>query len=92
VSNTIFGIGDFSIVNTGATVDHGYEIGKSAHIPTKRPCRARAGLFLEIDCAVITEIKIISDVVFGVGAVVVSELPEGVTAVKVPAKVIRHAA
>lgn len=85
-------IGDFTIINTGATVDHDCRIGVAAHIA---PQSALAGnvvvgsfSFLGIGTVVIPERVIGSDVMTGAGSVVVRDIPDRVTALGVPARVV----
>jgi UDP-perosamine 4-acetyltransferase len=83
-------IGDFSIINTGATVDHDCRIGKAVHIA---PQCALAGnvmvgdySFLGVGTKVIPEIQVGERAIVGAGAVVISRVKSGSKAVGVPAK------
>lgn len=87
-------IGDFCIVNTGAIVEHdcrlrdGVQIGPGA-------CLA-ANVRLETDALVGAGATLIPGVcvgagsVIGAGAAVIEDLPAGVTAVGVPARIVGH--
>ncbi len=94
VINADVSIGDFSIINTGATIDHDCRIGKAVHIA---PQCALAGnvivgdySFLGIGTKVIPETQIGQQVITGAGAVVVSHIESGSKAVGVPAKATRE--
>lgn len=78
------------ILNTGCSIDHDCLIRTSAHISPG--ARLAGGVevgdhsWLGIGCSVKQGISIGRDVIVGAGAVVVSDLPDGVIAVGVPAK------
>lgn len=85
-------IQDLSIINTGACVDHDCVIGEAAHIA---PTCGLAGnvtvgeeSFLGIGCKVIPGITIGKAVILGAGSVVIRDMPNGVKAVGVPAKIL----
>jgi len=84
-------IGDGVIVNTGAIVDHDCRIGAGAHIAPGARIAGRVivgeGAFLGTGCSVIPGISIGSWTTVGAGAAVVRNLPEGVVAFGVPARV-----
>ena len=86
-------ISDFSIVNTGASVDHDCRIGQGAHIA---PQCALAGMvtidegaFMGIASCAIPEVRIGKWSTIGAGAVVTKDIPDGVVAVGVPARQVR---
>lgn len=86
-------IGDHSIINLGAIVSHDTKLGAFA---TLNPGVNLAGnisigegCYLGIGCSVIQGISIGAWTTVGAGAAVVSDLPANVTAVGVPAKVIK---
>lgn len=78
------------ILNTGCSVDHDCAIGDCAHIsPGARLAggvRVGARSWIGIGAAVKQQVCIGQCVVVGAGAAVVSDLPDGITAVGVPAK------
>ena len=85
-------IGDGAIINTNAAVDHDCRIGSGAHIG---PGSALAGCvevgcesFLGAGTCVIPGIRIGSRVIVGAGSVVVQDLPDDVTAMGVPARIV----
>jgi UDP-perosamine 4-acetyltransferase len=87
-------IGDLSIVNTGATVDHDNVIGEGVHIA---PQCALAGnvtvsahAFLGIGTRVVPERSIGAGSILGAGSVVIDNIEPGVTAVGVPARIIKR--
>lgn len=92
VINAHTNIADGVILNTGCSVDHDCKIGFCAHIsPGARlagSVRVGALSWLGIGASVKHMVNIGKQVVVGAGAVVVADLPDGITAVGVPAKVI----
>ena len=94
VVNADTSVGDASIINTGATVDHDGVIGTAVHIA---PQCALAGTvrvgdtaFLGIGTKVIPGCTIGEGAITGAGSVVVSDIEPGVTAVGVPARIIKR--
>lgn len=91
VINADSSIGDFSIINTSATVDHDCEIGEAVHIA---PHATLAGTVVVNDYAllgvgakVIPNIVIGKSSIIGAGSVVISNIPPHSTAIGVPAVV-----
>lgn len=87
-------IGKLALINTGVIVEHDNEIGAFAHVASGV---VTAGNVYVGECAmlgtgsrVIQGIKIGANSVIGAGACVISDIPEGVTAVGVPARVVKH--
>jgi len=85
-------IEDFAIINTNASVDHDCRIGRAVHVA---PGCSIAGCvqigdrtFLGAGTSVIPSIMIGSDVLIGAGSVVIRNLPDGVTAVGAPARIL----
>lgn len=83
-------IGTHCIINTAATVDHDCQIGNYVHVA---PGVNLAGgvtvgdaTLIGIGASVIPYRSIGANVVIGAGAVVVDDIPDGVTAVGVPAR------
>ena len=87
-------VGECAIINTGASVDHDCRIGAYVHIAPGCHIAGRAiveeGAFLGVGVSVIPRMTIGSWAVVGAGAAVVRPVPEAVTAVGVPARIIRH--
>lgn len=86
-------IGDHSIINLGAIVSHDTKLGSYA---TLNPGVNLAGnisigegCYLGIGCSVIQGLTIGPWTTVGAGAAVISDLPANVTAVGVPARVIK---
>lgn len=86
-------IGDHSIINLGAIVSHDTKLGAYA---TLNPGVNLAGniligegTYLGIGCSVIQGINIGAWTTIGAGAAVVTDIPDNVTAVGVPARVIK---
>ena len=85
-------IGSCSIINTGCSVDHDAQLGSGVHIcPGARLAgEVQVGdrSWIGIGASVIQQIRIGADVTVGAGAAVVRDLPDGVSAVGVPARVL----
>ncbi len=88
-------IGAHAIVNTGATIDHDCEIGEFVHISPGAHLAGNVKIgkltHIGIGASIIQGIVIGKESIIGAGAVVVRDVPDNVTAVGVPARVIeRH--
>jgi sugar O-acyltransferase (sialic acid O-acetyltransferase NeuD family) len=85
-------IGSGAILNTGCSVDHDAQLGDGVHIcPGARLAgEVQVGdrSWIGIGASVIQQIRIGADVTVGASAAVVRDLPDGVTAVGVPARVL----
>lgn len=85
-------IGSGAILNTGCSVDHDAHLGDCVHLcPGARLAgEVRVGhrSWIGIGASVIQQIRIGTDVTVGAGAAVVRDLPNGVTALGVPAKAL----
>jgi sugar O-acyltransferase (sialic acid O-acetyltransferase NeuD family) len=94
IVNTGAKVGKNVIVNTGATVDHHNNILDHVHLAPGvhlgGTVNVGEGTFLGIGAAVLPNLSIGSAVTIGAGAVVTKNLPNNVTAVGVPAKIIRE--
>ena len=93
VINASARIGDCAIINTAATIDHDCQIGDYSHIGPGCHLAGNVvvgeGTFVGIGSSVIPSIQIGSWAVVGAGAVVTKALADSVTAVGVPARVIK---
>ena len=85
-------IGIGAILNTGCSVDHDVRLADGVHIcPGSRlagEVHVGTRSWLGIGSSVIQQVRIGADVTVGAGAAVVRDLPDGITAVGVPARVI----
>ena len=85
-------IGTGAILNTGCSVDHDAQIADGVHIcpGTRLAGHVTVGArsWIGIGTSVIQQVSIGSDVTVGAGAAVVRDIPDGVTAVGVPARVL----
>jgi len=90
LAQAVVGIG--SILNTGCSVDHDSQLSDGVHIcPGARlagDVQVGARSWIGIGASVIQQIRIGADVIVGAGAAVVGDLPDGVTAVGVPARML----
>ncbi len=87
-------IGSNVIVNTSASIDHHSQVADGAHIAPG--CRIAGhveigrGTWLGIGSTVIDGARIGHSTVIGAGAVVLKDIPDGVVAYGVPARVMRN--
>jgi sugar O-acyltransferase (sialic acid O-acetyltransferase NeuD family) len=92
VINADVKIGQGVIVNTGATIDHDSVIGDFAHISPQVALaggvRIGRGAWVGIGSCVIQKIKIGAGARVGAGSVVINDIPDGVTAVGNPCKIL----
>lgn len=93
VVNPDVSIGENVIINTNATIGHGSVIGEGVHIAPgvnlAGDVQIGRGTWIGIGSTVVAGIKIGHDTIIGAGAVVVKDIPAGVIAYGVPAKIIR---
>jgi len=85
-------IGIGAILNTGCSVDHDVQLANGVHI-CPGACLAGevqvgARSWIGIGASVIQQVCIGADVTVGAGAAVLCDLPDGVTAVGVPARIL----
>ncbi|MFH0772042.1 MAG: acetyltransferase [Candidatus Omnitrophota bacterium] len=84
----------FCIINSLSVVSHDCKVGDYSHISlgakTGGGCEIGKNSFLGINSSVIQGKKIGDNVIIGAGAVVISDIPDGVVAVGNPAKVIKR--
>lgn len=87
-------LGSFCIVNKCSNVSHGSILGDGVHVcpgaVVAGNCRIGNNAFIGINASVIERRIVGNDVVVGAGTVVISDLPGGVTAVGVPARIIKN--
>lgn len=85
-------IGTGAILNTGCSVDHDVHLADGVHVcPGARlagEVQVGARSWIGIGACVIQQVRIGADVTVGAGAAVVRDLPDGATAVGVPARVL----
>lgn len=86
-------IGDHSIINTGASVDHECRIGAGCHIAPGSNLAGQVtvgdGSFLGTGVKVIPGVTIGKGCIVGAGAVVIRDIPDCCTAVGVPARILK---
>lgn len=87
-------VGDFVIINTGATVDHDCYLGDFVHIaPGVNLCgNVKVGdrTIIGVGSCARPKISIGSDTVIGAGSVIISDIPSGVVAYGNPCKIIKE--
>ena len=85
-------IGDLAIVNTGATVDHDNDLGEACHVAPRCGLAGNVTVgdraFLGVGCCAIPGVTIGCDAQVGAGGVIVRDIPAGVLAMGVPARVV----
>lgn len=86
-------VGAGCIINNAAIVEHDCTIGDFVNISPKAAMAGHTKIgsktFLGIGCTIIDGITVGKSVVVGAGTVVIRDIPDSVTAVGVPAKVIK---
>jgi sugar O-acyltransferase (sialic acid O-acetyltransferase NeuD family) len=86
-------IGENTIINTGSTIDHDCVLEDYVHITPGAHLAGNVHVgeltHIGIGASVIQGVKIGRNVIIGAGAAVIDDLPDNVTAVGVPAKVIK---
>ncbi|MBI1730865.1 acetyltransferase [Candidatus Acetothermia bacterium] len=94
VINSDSRIGKHVIVNTGATIDHDCQVGDFVHISPGAHLAGNVKVgkstHIGIGASVIQGITIGDECTIGAGAAVIENIPNHVTAVGVPAKVIQQ--
>lgn len=82
------------IINTGATIDHDCVIGDYVHISPGVHLAGSVSVgelsHIGIGASVIQGVRIGNGVIIGAGAAVIDDIPDNVTAVGVPAEVIKR--
>ena len=94
VVNPAARIGENAILNTRASVDHECVIGDGAHLSPGVCLGGKVtvgrGTWIGIGAVVKDKVRIGSGSIIGAGAVVLDDIPNGVVAYGVPAKLIRR--
>ena len=94
VINSCARLGENVIVNTGAIVEHHCVVADHVHIATgarmASTVRVGEGSHIGIGASVRQCISIGSNSIVGAGSVVVADVPDGVTVVGVPARILRR--
>ena len=87
-------VGAGAIVNTAAVIEHDCRVGEFSHLSPNAAMGGCAGLgdlsWLGIGATIIHGVKVGANTIVGAGAVVVRDLPDGVVAMGVPARIYRH--
>jgi UDP-perosamine 4-acetyltransferase len=94
VVNAEASIADLAIINTGATIDHDCQIGEAVHIAPQCGLAGNVSIgrlsFLGVGCKVIPGVTVGEAVIVGAGSVLTRDIASNVTAVGVPARVIKE--
>ena len=89
-------IGEHTVINTGATIDHDCQIADYAQVAPGAhlagDVRIGRAAYVGIGASVIQGVRIGEGTMVGAGAAVVHDLPANVTAVGVPARIIKDSA
>lgn len=87
-------VGENVIVNSKASLDHDCSIGRCSHIaPGAILCGSVTvsdGTFICAGATILPNISVGSNVIVGAGSTVVSDLPDNVTVVGTPARIVKH--
>jgi sugar O-acyltransferase (sialic acid O-acetyltransferase NeuD family) len=87
-------VGDAVIINTGATVDHDCKIADGAHLSPGVHLAGRVMVgslcFIGTGASAAPRVQMGANSIIGAGSVVVKDIPAGVLAYGVPARVIRR--
>lgn len=87
-------IEDNVIINTGAIIEHENIIKNGAHVASGARLAGKVEVgekaFIGIGVTIIQCLKVGSNSIIGAGSMVLEDIPEGVVAVGIPAKVIRR--
>ncbi len=93
VVNSFAEIGDFCIINTNATVEHEVKLDKAVHIAPGTVLCGNVSVgensFIGANSVVIPGIQIGKNVTIGAGSVVIRDVPDNVTLVGNPSKIIK---
>lgn len=85
-------IGDNVIINTGAIIEHEDHIEDDVHISSGSSLAGRVtvrqGAFVGIGCVVKDSVTIGKNAVIGAGSVVLEDIPDNVTAVGAPSRIV----
>ncbi len=94
VINANVRFGDNVIVNTGAIVEHDCIIGDHVHIATGAHLAGSVyveeGAHIGLGASVLQGVRIGRNAIVGAGAVVVDDVPDSVTVVGVPARILQN--
>ena len=86
-------IGENCIINTGAVIEHDCLIGRNVHISPKScilgGCKIGSNTHIGAGSTILQGITIGHNVIIGAGAVVLENIEDSVTAVGIPAKIIK---
>lgn len=88
-------IGMAAIINSGAVVEHDCCLGKGVHISPNATLAGGAnvgdGSWIGLGASIVQRINIGSQVIVGAGSVIIQDVPDQVTVVGIPARVVENA-
>jgi UDP-perosamine 4-acetyltransferase len=89
-------IEDLAIINTAAVIEHDSRVAYGAHLGPASALAGRVSVgkltLIGLGARVIPGITIGANVIVGAGAVIIADLPDDVTAVGVPARILKRRA
>lgn len=87
-------IGDNNVINTKALIEHECKVGDHNHLSTNSVINGNVivenGVFMGSSSVCNGQVRIGSNVIIGSGSVIIADVPENVTVVGVPARVIKR--
>lgn len=87
-------VGSNTIINSGSIIDHECRVGSNVHITPGCRIAGRVDIgddaYIGIGTTILDKVRVGSKTTVGAGAVVVSDIPAGVLAYGVPARVVKE--
>lgn len=94
VVNALAQVGDAVILNTGCIVEHDCMVGFAAHIAPSAVLAGGVSIgprsWIGVNATVLPRVRVGADVMVGAGAVVTRDVPDGVTVIGNPARILER--